>query len=78
MPALSDLLRPLGASHRCPLDERPWSLAPMVDEGFPAPNHSALKPLLAVLSEIAELGEEDAQTALVAFLRGAPSKPRRS
>lgn len=77
MPALADLRRPLGASHRCPLDERPWSLASMVDEHFPAPNRSALEPLLSVLQEVAALNEQDAQTAVVAFLRAAESKRRR-
>jgi len=77
MPALSDARLQLGARSDRPLNEPPWKAISLVDEHFPAPNRPALKQLLEVLKEAAALTEEDAQLALVAFLRGAEVKRRR-
>lgn len=77
MPALTDARLRLGARSSTPLNEPPWRGIPLVDKDFPAPNRPALKQLLQVLDEAAALNEEDAQLALVAFLRGAEVKKRR-
>lgn len=77
MPALGEAHLWMGAKYDKPLNRPPWSATSIVDKHFPAPNRPALKQLLEVLNEAAALQEDDAQLALVAFLRGAVVRRRR-